>query len=158
MQLFISNCFLFIYFFYLCDSFFLPHTYQNYKINNFRISNNYNKQLNMHCDYYIDKDLVIADHNNVIFSYINLEHDGCYYYFNLLLDEDEDDYPIERDKYIKEALTPGMQPITIYANHAFTKSLFEKKYKQLIENNLFSINKSWNDVNKILKVENRYKI
>lgn len=93
MQFF--NYFLFIYFINLCNSFFLINKQMR---SNF-ISRVYNHKLYMICDYYIDKDLDIYDYNNIIFSYINLEHEKKNYFFNSLLDEDG--YDIELIKYMK---------------------------------------------------------
>jgi len=113
-------------------------------------------KLNMGCDYYIDKKLQIYYHNETIFSYIILQRDKGYYYFTPLLDEDEDGYEIEMGQYIKEALEPRMKPILIYENNTFQKSSFERKYTQMIEHDLHLSNKTWTDINKILKIENRY--
>jgi hypothetical protein len=110
----------------------------------------------MGCDYYIDKDLNIYDHNNIIFSYINLEHERGYYWFSSLLDEDEDGYDNELSQYIKDKLEPNKKPILIYSNSTFVKLSYENKYKKLIEDELKLDKKTWNDVNKIIKVENRY--
>jgi hypothetical protein len=83
------NYFLIIYFINLCTSFtsFTSFTLfkRPYYMNKFN--------LNMGCDYYIDKDLHIYDHN------INIQQEKGYYYFFSLLDEDEDDYANEFDQY-----------------------------------------------------------
>lgn len=148
----ILNYFLLFYFVNLCNSFTLINK-KNY--HNF-LSHNYRYKLNMGCDYYIDKDLNIYDHNNIIFSYINLEHERGYYWFSSLLDEDEDGYDNELSQYIKDKLEPNMKPILIYSNSTFVKLSYENKYKKLIEDDLKLYDKTWNDVNKIIKVENRY--
>ena len=49
-----------------------------------------------------------------------------------------------------------MKPIIIYSNNTFNKSSFENKYKKIIEDKLDLLNKTLNDVNKIIKIENRY--
>jgi chromosomal replication initiation ATPase DnaA len=72
------------------------------------------------------------------------------------LDEDEDGYDDEYKKYIKDTLKPYMKSIVIYSNKTFHKSSFENKYKQVIENEIKLCNKTWNDVNKIIKIEDRY--
>ena len=113
-------------------------------------------KLNMGCDYYVDKDLHIYDHHDIVFSYINLEHERGYYWFFSGLDEDEDGYETELVKYIEQTLTPSMKPTIIYSNNSFNKLSFENKYKKIIEDNLHIFNKTLNDVCKIIKIENRY--
>ena len=110
----------------------------------------------MGCDYYIDKDLEVYDYNNEIISSINLEHERGYYWFTPGLDEDEDGYDKEIDEYIKQTLEPIMKPIVIYSNKCFNKLSSENKYKGMIEAELLIINKTLNDVFKIIKRESRY--
>ena len=50
-----------------------------------------------------------------------------------------------------------MKPIVIYSNNTFHKLSFENKYKKIIDYDLNLYNKTWNDINKIIKVGNRYK-
>lgn len=67
----ILSYFLFVCFINLCNSFSLtnkqntPNFFSRYRKNN----------LNMGCDYYIDKDLQIYDYNDIEISYINVEHE-----------------------------------------------------------------------------------
>jgi hypothetical protein len=49
-----------------------------------------------------------------------------------LYDEDED-YESKVNEYIKECLTPKMEPIILY-NGAFNKFAYETKYKSIVEN------------------------
>ena len=141
----IFNYLLLIYFINLCSSFFINKNFPNL------ILLQSNLKLNMGCDYYIDKDLYIYDYKNQLISYINLEHIGQYYtYYDL--DDDDDDY----EEYTKKLLKPFMKPIIIFTNNTFNKSSFEKKYRKLIDNELNINNKTWLDVNKIIKKEERY--
>ena len=110
----------------------------------------------MGCDYYIDKDLHIYDYNDIEISYINVEHKKGYYWFISALDEDEDGYDDEVVQYKKQALEPSMKPIVIYSNKTFNKLSFQNKYKNIIETDIKIFNKTLNDVNKIIKIENRY--
>ena len=148
----VLNYFLLFCFINLCNSF----TVLNNKIYNTFLSQRYKHKINMGCDYYIDKDLYIYYYNDKIFSTINLEHERGYYWFMSILDEDEEGYDTELSQYIKHKLEPSMKPITIYENTTFNKVSFENKYKKIIENELIIRNKTWVDVNKILKIENRY--
>jgi len=148
----IFNYFLFVCFINLCNSFTLinkqitPNFFSRYRRN----------KLNMGCDYYIDKDLHIYDYNDIEISYINVEHERGYYWFISTLDEDEDGYDDKVAQYKKQALEPTMKPIVIYSNNTFNKLSFENKYKQIIETDIKIFNLTLNDVNKIIKVENRY--
>ena len=110
----------------------------------------------MGCDYYIDKNLDIYDYNETLISYINLEHEKCYYWFSSTLDEDEDGYETKLSKYIEEILQPNMKPIVIYSNNTFHKLSFENKYKKIIEEQIKLFDKTLNDISKIVKTENRY--
>jgi hypothetical protein len=110
----------------------------------------------MGCDYYIDKDLHIYDYNNVVFSCINLYKEKGYYWFISILDEDEDGYEEEYIKYKEDTLKTCMKPLLIYSNSTFIKVSFENKYKEMIESDLKICDKTWNDINKIIKVESRY--
>ena len=148
----ILNYFVFIYFINFCNSFILI----NKKYSSNFISRDYRDKLNMGCDYYIDKNLYIYDNNDRIFASINLQHERGYYWFCSLLDEDEDGYDKELAEYIKSVLEPNMEPILIYNNNTFNKLSFENKYKKMIEYELNSYNKTLNEVNKIIKKENRY--
>ena len=49
-----------------------------------------------------------------------------------------------------------MSLIIIYINKSFTKLSFEQKYEKIIEYELNIYNKTWDDVNKIVKKEERY--
>ena len=148
----IFNYFLFICFINLYNSF----TLINKQIIPNLISRYCRNKLNMGCDYYIDKNLHIYDYNDKEISYINVEHEKRYYFFVSLLDEDEDGYEEELAQYIQDKLTPYMKPIVIYSNNAFNKISFENKYKKTVENELKIVNKVWDDVNKIIKIESRY--
>ena len=146
----ILNYVLFVCFINLCNSFTLKQISTNF------LSRYRRNQLNMGCDYYIDKDLQIYYYDDGEVSYINLEREKSYYWFISTLDEDEDGYDDEFAEYIKQTLEPSMKPIVIYSNNTFHKLSFENKYKQMIECDINRFNKTLNDVEKIIKVENRY--
>lgn len=144
---------LFFFFSNLCHSFTVIHTKY---FPTFFARKPYSYQLNMGCDYYIDKELQVYYHNETIFSYIILEREKGYYMFGSTFDEDEDGYELQVAQYIKHELEPRMKPILIYENHTFQKESFERKYTQMIERDLHSSNKTWSNVDKILKIENRH--
>lgn len=146
------NYFLFICFINVCNSF----TLINNQIRSNFLSRHCKNKLNMGCDYYIDKNLCVYDQNDIQISYINIEHERCYYNFVSLLDEDEDGYETEFSTYIENLLNKEMKPIVIYGNNTFNKLSSEIKYKRMIEEEIKLFNKSWNDISKIIKTEYRY--
>jgi len=150
MQFF--NYFLLIYFINLCNTF----TFTLINKKNFLLRN-YKHKLNMGCDYYIDKDLHVYDYNDRIISYIELDHKESYYYFTSLFDMSEYGYDKELNQYIKYTLEPLMQPIIIYSNNTFNTLTLKNKYKKIINYELDLLNKTWDDVNKIIEIEHRYK-
>lgn len=143
------NYLLFIGFIHLTNSFMIKQNIPIFFRNN-------NLKLNMGCDYYIDKSLYIYDYDNIAFSSINLERNRGYYTDYFLSDEDEDSYDEDYNEYIKRHLEPSMKPIVIFTNNTFRKLSFEKKYKKIIDYELNLNNKTWNDVNIIIKKEERY--
>ena len=145
----ILSYFLFICFINLCNSF----TLINKKYCDNLISIQYKYKLYMGCDYYIDKNLLIYNYNDCIFSYINVESKKSYYNFIPILDEDE----TEVTNYEKDILKQSMKSIVIYSNNTFNKLSFENKYKKIIEDELNLLKKTLNDVNKIVKIEKIYK-
>ena len=92
----ILSYFLFICFINLCNSFTLVN--KKYCSNFISIKHMY--KLHMGYDYYIDKNLLIYNYNDCIFSYINVEYKKSYYNFIPILDEDEDE--IEAANYEKD--------------------------------------------------------
>lgn len=106
----------------------------------------------MGCDYYIRKILRIYlddDHLNFI-----LDSESGYY--NILYDEDEEDYEIKVAKYIKQCLTVKTEPIIIYNNNKFNKLTSETKYKSMVEQFINDCGKTFSDITKIIKVEERF--
>lgn len=153
----IFNYFLFVCFMNLCKNLCNSFTPANKQITPKFLSRNIRNKLNMGCDYYIDKGLHIYDYNNREISYINLEHTKGYYWFGSAFDEDEDEYDKQVEIYKKQALKPSMKPIVIYSNSTFHRlSSFEYKYKEMVETEIKIFNKTLNDVNTIIKIENRY--
>lgn len=107
----------------------------------------------MGCDYYIVKVLQIYYNDNDYFE-IELERERGNYYYDY--DEDEEDYEKKINEYIKNILTPQMNPIIIYDNNSFRKLLLETKYKNIVEYEINDYDKKWCDIIKIIKVEKRY--
>lgn len=145
----ILNYLLLLFFINFCNSFSINKKYTPF------ITKKNNLKLNMGCDYYIDDSLYIFYSNDKELTYINLEKSKGYYTDYIFLDiEDAPDYDYKT--YKKETLEPSMKPIIIFMNNTFSKLSFENKYKELIDYELKICNKTWDNVNKIIKKEERY--
>jgi len=107
----------------------------------------------MGCDYYILKVLHIYYNENDYLEF-ELDRERCYYFYSY--DSDEENYDNKVNEYIKDILTPKMKPIILYSNNNFTNSLFETKYKTIIDNEINKNNMQWCHIHKIMKVEKRY--
>lgn len=108
----------------------------------------------MGCDYYILKVLRIY-YNETNYLDFELNREQCYYYY--LYDEDEENYEYKVSEYINNILTPKMNPIMLYENNNFIQLSIETKYKTIIDNEINKNNIRWGDIQKIVKVEKRYK-
>jgi hypothetical protein len=80
----------------------------------------------MGCDYYICKHLKINFQNSDSLK-IQLEEDKGY--FNFYFDEDEPDYDLKYNNYVKEILTSNMKPIIIYEENQFVNSKLQIIYR-----------------------------
>ena len=103
-------------------------------------------------------------------SYFTLTVLNIYYnnteYLQLIIDKreqnfycyaDEDDIMYE-DEVIesrKRCLTVSKKPILIYENKSFSKLLCETKYKARVEKFINECGRTWDDITKIIKVEER---
>jgi hypothetical protein len=105
----------------------------------------------MGCDYYIQKVLRIYFEDDYLSFVVDTERG----YYMDIYDEDEEDYETNVNEYIKQCLTPKMEPIIIY-NGAFNKSNYDTKYKSIVESLIKDCGKKFSDITKIIKVEVRY--
>ena len=103
-------------------------------------------------------------------SYFTLTVLNIYYnnteYLQLIIDKreqnfycyaDEDDIMYE-DEVIesrKRCLSVSKKPILIYNNKSFTKLLCETKYKARVEEFINECGRNWDDITKIIKVEEK---
>jgi len=108
----------------------------------------------MGCDYYVVKVLQIEYYTDTDVSEIELSRERWYYTYDY--DEDEDDYEEKVNMYIKNQLTPQMNPIILFSNSTFNKESSEEKYSSLIEEKLKNCDLTWRDVKTIRKIEKRY--
>jgi len=108
----------------------------------------------MGCDYYILKLLRIYYNDN---DYLEIEINREKGYYNDIdVDEDADDYDEKVCEYMEEVLKPTTEPIVIYSNNNFNKLSCQSKYESLVTSEINKNNKTWNEIKKIIKVEERY--
>jgi len=77
------------------------------------------------------------------------------HYHHISGDEDDPLYEEQILKDRKRHLDVYTTPIMIYNNNIFIKSLCELKYKRLIDNFISKYGKTWSDIIRIVKVEER---
>jgi hypothetical protein len=130
----------------------------------------------MGCDYYIEQNLYIH-YNDDSVEYINLQRERAWYTdirddLNIINDDDSDEYTnlhtvdytkIYNDlklewKKIKEShLEPKEPPLLIYINHTFISEYLSNKYSHRLEFEMINNDyKTWNDIDKIILLEERY--
>jgi len=108
----------------------------------------------MGCDYYIVKVLQIYYEENEYLEFELNRERGYYHYEDY--DEDADDYKMKIEEYIKDCLTPQIEPIILYKDGTFNKPLSETKYKTLVEKQINKFNIKWRNIIKIMKIEKRH--
>jgi hypothetical protein len=107
----------------------------------------------MGCDFYILKVLRIYYNDD---QYLEVEvNREKGYYDDYQFDEDSDDYEDLLNNYIEFVLTPKTEPIVIYKNGKFNKSSCELKYKTLVEAEIHKHGKQWNNIVRVIKIEER---
>jgi len=107
----------------------------------------------MGCDYYIAKVLYIYCKCDKDYC-VELYRDRGYYYCDL--DTDNADNATKVMEYKKRMLTPGIPPMVLYDNGSFKNVHYENKYSYLVNYEIAKYHKNWNDIVKIVKVEERY--
>ena len=73
------------------------------------------------------------------------------------VDPDDSNYEEKVDLVRKRYLAVYTKPITIYEDQQFNKPLCEAKYKPLVQNLASKNGKKWEDIVKIVKMEERPK-
>jgi predicted nucleic acid-binding protein len=75
--------------------------------------------------------------------------------FHCCADEDDIMYEDEVIESRKRSLSVYKKPILIYNNKSFNKLLCETKYKARVEKFINECGRNWDDITKIIKVEER---
>ena len=104
-------------------------------------------------DYFIEKCLHVYI-NDIDYFIIRLYKDKNYYHYDF--STDDKDYEKKINKYNKNIVIPQFQPIILYDNYIFKNSFYENKYKYIVKNYLIKYHKTWEDIIKIIIVEERY--
>lgn len=117
--------------------------------------------LKMGCDYYIEKNLYIYYKDNSI-GYINIKKNRGYFYEihrDMTIDLSLYNSSVEARNRLKEYhLEPKEMPCLIYSHGNFTNKDLSKKYKMILEYEMMNHDyKTWDDINHIVVIEERYK-
>jgi len=110
----------------------------------------------MSCDYYyITKVLYIyCKYDNYYTIEIYRNRRDYYYDFDI----DDKDYATKVIEYKEKMLTPGIPPIVVYDNGTFKNIHYAKKYALLVTKEIAQQHKTWKDIVKIVKVEERFRL
>ena len=103
-------------------------------------------------DFYVIKCLYVYFDTDDFFT-IELYKDKKYFLYDF--SENDKDYETKINEYNKNILIPQLQPIIIYDNRNFKNTIYQNKYNQIVEIYLIKYHKSWNDIIKIIIVEER---
>ena len=132
----------------------------------------YKSNIYMGCDYYIEQNLYIHYNDNSV-EYINVQRERAYYTdmrddLNIINEDDlslqKTDYTeiynnlkLEWDKIKQAHLEPKEPPLLIYINHTFINEYLSNKYSHRLEFEMINNDyKTWDDINKIILLEERY--
>ena len=88
-------------------------------------------------------------------EYLQLIIEKKEHYFYCYADEDDIMYEDEVIESRKRSLYVSKKPILIYNNKNFNKSLCETKYKERVEKFINESGRNWDDITKIIKVEEK---
>lgn len=88
-------------------------------------------------------------------DYLDLVLDKKVFKFYHYADQDDLNYEEEVKRLLNVRLTVYTQPITIYETPNFNKPLCEEKYRNLVQDLTIKNGKKWEDIVKIVKMEDR---
>jgi hypothetical protein len=104
--------------------------------------------------YYIEKQLLLR-YNNKEFTNIVIDKQISVVYLPLF-DGDKQVVEYVVNDYLSMVLQPRQEPKTIYKYKNFLSTKWQEKYSVIVDNELDSLNKKWEDLNEIVKLEKRY--
>ena len=104
--------------------------------------------------YYIEKQLLLR-YNNKELSNIIIDKQIGTFYLPLFEGEKELLEYVEND-YLSSILKPRRVPKTIFKYRRFLSKKWQEKYSVVVEEELTRLNKKWDDLSEIVKLEKRY--
>jgi hypothetical protein len=104
-------------------------------------------------DYYYTLNVLKIYYNEIDYLHFVLDKQKSNYYCHC--DEDELSYDQEVLENRKKSLIVYKNPIIIYDKPNFNKLLCEQKYKHIVESLINEHDKKWNEVTKIIKIEEK---
>jgi hypothetical protein len=104
--------------------------------------------------YYIEKQLLLR-YNNKELSNIIIDKQIGTFYLPLFEGEKEVLEYVEND-YLSSILKPRRVPKTIFKYRRFLSKKWQEKYSVVVEEELTRLNKKWDDLSEIVKLEKRY--
>jgi hypothetical protein len=104
--------------------------------------------------YYIEKQLLLR-YNNKELSNIIIDKQIGTFYLPLFEGEKEALEYVEND-YLSSILKPRRVPKTIFKYRRFLSKKWQEKYSVVVEEELSRLNKKWDDLSEIVKLEKRY--
>jgi uncharacterized membrane protein YgaE (UPF0421/DUF939 family) len=102
----------------------------------------------MGCDFYIYTYLYVFFENKLSNIPILLNFERCYFYDSHNMSEEEYEKENERQLIPRKS-------VLIYSNHNFESTTYEMKYKNIVEDKLNKIDKTWENISNIKIVERR---
>ena len=104
--------------------------------------------------YYIEKQLLLR-YNNKELSNIIIDKQIGTFYLPLFEGEKKLLEYVEND-YLSSILKPKRVPQTIFKYRRFLSKKWQEKYSVVVDEELLRLNKKWDDLNEIVKLERRY--
>ena len=104
----------------------------------------------MGCDFYIYTYLYVFFENKMSNIPILLNSEKCYFYDSGNNEMSEEEYEEELERQLEPR-----KSILVYSNNHFEKPNYEMKYKEIVENRLKTIDKTWENISIIKIVERR---
>ena len=104
--------------------------------------------------YYIEKQLLLRYNNKELSNIIIDKQIGTFYL--PLFDGEKKLLEYVENDYLSSILKPKRVPQTIFKYRRFLSKKWQEKYSVIVDEELLRLNKKWDDLNEIVKLERRY--